>query len=202
MDAQASLRRSRRHAQPPLPPPAKEEGETLECADEKQVSSDEEMDEEAALNAIVGRLEEEMEDEEPSAVNLEVAPTGKVTARKDDGTRVSTPGATPTSTGGTRAASSPRTQGTPHRHKNLARSLSYAAAMASTPCKTGTLNSASTDSQSPRKTRRCIALCTFKAKPKPNARRIRLDRCFRPRIPSSSRKCRVHRRKSQRRLLS
>ena len=133
VDAPTSLRRSRRHAQPPLPPPAKDEGETLECADEKQISSDEEMDEEAALNAIVGRLEEEMEDEEPSAVNLEVAPTGKVTARKDDGTRVSTPGATPTSTGGTRAASSPRTQGTPHRHMNLARSLSYAAAMASTP---------------------------------------------------------------------
>ena len=82
VDAQASLRRSRRHAQPPLPPPAKDEGESLDCADEKQISSDEEMDEEAALNAIVGRLEEEMDDEEPSAVNLEVAPTGKVTARK------------------------------------------------------------------------------------------------------------------------
>lgn len=72
---------------------ADEQGQ-LECADEAQLS-DEEGDEavEAALDAIVDDLEDEMEAETPDspAVNLEIANTGKVTARKEDGTRVNTP---------------------------------------------------------------------------------------------------------------
>ncbi|KAJ9627120.1 Ubiquitin fusion degradation protein 4 [Taxawa tesnikishii (nom. ined.)] len=64
----------------------------VECADEAPLSDDEE-DTEAALDAIVNDLEEEMDqdDDDPSAVNMEVANTGKVTARREDGTRVATP---------------------------------------------------------------------------------------------------------------
>lgn len=64
----------------------------LECADEAPLPEDDE-DHEAALDAIVDDFEEEMEQDasDPSAVNLEVANTGTVTARREDGTRVSTP---------------------------------------------------------------------------------------------------------------
>ena len=43
-----------------------------------------------ALDAIVGDLDEEMEDApapDPTAVNMEIAAGGKITARKEDGTR-------------------------------------------------------------------------------------------------------------------
>lgn len=66
----------------------------LECADERQLTDEDDLDDGNALDAIVDNLEEGMEAEQlpdPTAVNMEVAPTGKVTARKDDGTRVSTP---------------------------------------------------------------------------------------------------------------
>ncbi len=82
---------------PPPPPPAPESSQSqdpLECADERQLTDDDEMDETAALDAIVDDLEDEMEEHappDPTAVNLEVASTGKVTARKEDGTRVGTP---------------------------------------------------------------------------------------------------------------
>jgi E3 ubiquitin-protein ligase TRIP12 len=92
------------------------------------------MDEESAINALVDHLEDEMEvdEEDPSAVNMEVASTGKVTARKEDGTRVATPvGSQPV----------PRTLSGPRAPSALARqlaapstrALSYAAAMATTP---------------------------------------------------------------------
>uniref|UniRef100_A0A8H7NNG8 Uncharacterized protein n=1 Tax=Bionectria ochroleuca TaxID=29856 RepID=A0A8H7NNG8_BIOOC len=54
------------------------------------------MGDTSALDAIVGDLQEELGDEppsDPSAVNMEVATEGSVTARKEDGSRVSTPGA-------------------------------------------------------------------------------------------------------------
>ncbi|KAL8393973.1 hypothetical protein RB595_003660 [Gaeumannomyces hyphopodioides] len=83
---------------PPRPPPEEEEdlASALECADEKQLAEeDEEMGESSALDAIVGALDEDMEDDEstpdPTAVNMEVAAGGKITARKEDGTRVPTP---------------------------------------------------------------------------------------------------------------
>lgn len=71
----------------------------LECADEKQLSEDDDEedagdDQEEELNAIVDDLDDELSDApgpEPTAVNMEIASTGKVTARKEDGTRVATP---------------------------------------------------------------------------------------------------------------
>ncbi|KAI0907723.1 HECT-domain-containing protein [Ustulina deusta] len=111
----AILRRStRRHpvpasetpVPPPPPPPPEEEDDlqnALECADEKHISDEEEDDENtdigasSALDAIVGELDEEMEDApgpDPTAVNMEVAAGGKITATKEDGTRVPTPGQT------------------------------------------------------------------------------------------------------------
>jgi len=66
----------------------------LECADERQLTDDDDIDDSNALDAIVDDLEDEMEGgplPDPTAVNMEVAATGKVTARKEDGTRVSTP---------------------------------------------------------------------------------------------------------------
>ncbi|KAK0708148.1 hypothetical protein B0H67DRAFT_494491 [Lasiosphaeris hirsuta] len=97
----AGLRRSARRqaaseALPPRPPPGEEDDleDALECADEKQLSDDEEMGEGSALS-VVRDLDEGMEEDvptpDPSAVNLEVAAGGKITARKEDGTRVPTP---------------------------------------------------------------------------------------------------------------
>lgn len=69
--------------------------EPLECADEKHISDEEDQDgDDPDLNAFVDDLDDDMSDEnphDPTAVNMEVASTGKVTARKEDGTRVSTP---------------------------------------------------------------------------------------------------------------
>ncbi|KAI9726758.1 MAG: Ubiquitin fusion degradation protein 4 [Chrysothrix sp. TS-e1954] len=70
----------------------------LECADENQLSDDEEMEGTDALGSLVDEFEEELNDEaaEPTAVNMEVGNTGKVVAREDDGTRISTPQAAST----------------------------------------------------------------------------------------------------------
>ena len=99
-----SLRRSSRRqtltdeTPPSRPPP--EDGDdldnALECADEKQLSDDDDMGdaENSALNVlrdIDDGMEEAPTPEDPSAVNLEVAAGGKITARKEDGTRVPTP---------------------------------------------------------------------------------------------------------------
>lgn len=72
--------------------------EPLECADERQLTDEEEDagddDQDEELNAIVDDLDEDMETDDvsdPSAVNMEVGSSGKVTARKEDGTRVGTP---------------------------------------------------------------------------------------------------------------
>jgi E3 ubiquitin-protein ligase TRIP12 len=108
-EGSSRLRRSaRRHASQPSatstqPPPfapetAEPEGESqeaLECADEAQIEDDEDdEDMEADLDALVDDLEEgglEPDVSDPSAVNMEVANSGKVTARTEDGARVSTP---------------------------------------------------------------------------------------------------------------
>ncbi|KAF3389483.1 hypothetical protein F1880_003807 [Penicillium rolfsii] len=118
--------------------------EPLECADERQLSEDEdedvdEGDEDEALNAIVDDLEDDLEDDtvqDPTAVNLEVASSGKVTARKEDGTRIGTPSQ---STAASKTTSSaPSTASThPAGHSSIATAgrpfSSYAAAMASVP---------------------------------------------------------------------
>ncbi|RDL36512.1 Hect, E3 ligase [Venustampulla echinocandica] len=96
--ARRSSRRNQAQTEPPIPPPPPQEEDSLasalECADERQLTDDEDMHDSAALDAIMGDLEDDMEDDspaDPTAVNLEVAAGGKVTARKDDGTRVATP---------------------------------------------------------------------------------------------------------------
>lgn len=101
--ARVVLRRSsRRNAvatdspQPTRPPPDDEDDleDALECADEKHIEDEEDPEDRSGLDAIVGDLDEDMDDAptpDPSAVNLEVAAGGKITARKEDGTRVPTP---------------------------------------------------------------------------------------------------------------
>lgn len=70
--------------------------EQLECMDERHLPEDDEMDE---MDAVLDDLDREMEDDvpEPDAgpVSMEVASSGKVTATKEDGTRVSTPSGVP-----------------------------------------------------------------------------------------------------------
>lgn len=65
--------------------------EPLECMDERALMDDEDMDE---MDAVLDDLDREMDEESPepetSPVNMEVT-GGKVTARKEDGTRVATP---------------------------------------------------------------------------------------------------------------
>ena len=135
-------RSSRRHQAsdtstlPPIPPPERVES-PLECADERQLSDEDEIDDSGALEAIVDDLEDSMDSEqltEPTAVNMEIASTGKVTARKEDGTRIATPSQ------GTLASS----QGPPgSRSRDLlagainsssaGRAMSYAAAIQAVP---------------------------------------------------------------------
>jgi E3 ubiquitin-protein ligase TRIP12 len=81
---------------PPPPPPAPPRDsddmlDTLECADEAQLTDESEGREEGA--DIVDDFEEDMDEDtpDPGAVNMEVAAGGRVTARKEDGTRVATP---------------------------------------------------------------------------------------------------------------
>lgn len=67
----------------------------LECADEAALS-DEDQEGDDDLDAIVNDFEDDDEDmddadHDSSAVNMEVANTGKVTAHREDGTRISTP---------------------------------------------------------------------------------------------------------------
>ncbi|PYH93051.1 hypothetical protein BO71DRAFT_9064 [Aspergillus ellipticus CBS 707.79] len=117
------------------------EGEPLECADERQMTDDEDPEddgEDEALNAIVDDLDDDMSDDnvhDPTAVNMEVASSGKVTARKEDGTRVATPSqSTPASKSST---SAPGSALNPAGGSSLAMAgrpfSSYAAAMASIP---------------------------------------------------------------------
>ncbi|POR37374.1 Putative ubiquitin fusion degradation protein C12B10.01c [Tolypocladium paradoxum] len=148
-DKGALRRSSRRHAvsadtpPPPRPPPVDDDEpqNTLECADEKQLSDEEEdVGDNGALDAIVGELDEDMHDEdepapEPSAINLEVATGGKVTARKDDGTGVPTPSATSLATRGGGPSVAGYGQGTPTASTSAARPppMSYASALQAVP---------------------------------------------------------------------
>ncbi|TVY82255.1 putative ubiquitin fusion degradation protein [Lachnellula suecica] len=140
----SARRSSRRHAQAepaaPPPPAADEDAlaSALECADERQLTDDDEdMEDSAALDAIVGDLEEDMEPgspPDPTAVNLEVAAGGKVTARKDDGTRVATPSQVPGSASSRasalQAAAAQAALSTP---STSSRPMSYAAAIQAVP---------------------------------------------------------------------
>ena len=137
-----SRRSSRRHqAQPPSPPPAQgldHAQDPLECADERQIEDENDLDESGALDAIVDDLEDDMDDEaepDPTAVNLEVAATGKITARKEDGTRVATPSQQPPTSASrhtlaSQAALTPSSVATPPSSN---RHMSYAAAIQAVP---------------------------------------------------------------------
>ncbi|EPS41980.1 hypothetical protein H072_4065 [Dactylellina haptotyla CBS 200.50] len=97
--------------------------EQLECMDERQMSEQEELEE---MNALLEDLDQEMTDSpapEPGAVNMELA-GGKVTARKEDGTRIATPIGTPSRD---RGAGTP-VGGLPHPSLANSRPISYAAA--------------------------------------------------------------------------
>ncbi|KAL3422079.1 HECT-domain-containing protein [Phlyctema vagabunda] len=138
----SGTRRSSRRQQAqtePTPPsaPLQEEDSlagALECADERQLTDDDEMDGSGALDTILGELEDDMEESaptpDPSAVNLEVAVGGKVTARKEDGTRVATPSQVPGSTPRPAATAPPPTAPTPSA---ASRPMSYAAAIQAVP---------------------------------------------------------------------
>ncbi|KAI4765245.1 hypothetical protein E4T52_00073 [Aureobasidium sp. EXF-3400] len=94
-DVTSRLRRSSRKVSQKDSDAAEDDQHQLECADEAALSDEDEEDEED-LDAIIGDLDDEdqdMEDadQDTSAVNLEVANSGKVTAHKEDGTRISTP---------------------------------------------------------------------------------------------------------------
>lgn len=142
-DRRMGTRRSSRNQPSNFDDEDQHDDRPLECADEKQLSEDEEEDideheEEEELNAIVDDLDDDLSDDpgpEPGAVNMEVAATGKVTARKEDGTRVATPSqsqavskgssSTPSSSLPSMSGSSLALAGRPFS--------SYAAAMASIP---------------------------------------------------------------------
>jgi len=93
--ATSRLRRSSRKVSQKDSDAAEDDQHQLECADEAALSDDDEEDEEG-LDAIIDDLDDEDQDmddadQDTSAVNLEVANSGKVTAHKEDGTRISTP---------------------------------------------------------------------------------------------------------------
>ena len=109
--------------------------EQLECADERQESDDDQIDDQSALEAFVDDLEDDMEDThlpDPSAVNLEVASTGKVTARAEDGTRVPTPSQSSVAST-THSIPSMRNKGPLSTPSATGRALSYAAAIQAIP---------------------------------------------------------------------
>ncbi|KAK4101581.1 hypothetical protein N658DRAFT_425145 [Parathielavia hyrcaniae] len=140
-----ALRRSSRRqavSEELAPPPPRPDDEddlenALECADEKPLSDDEEMGDDGALDMIRG-VDEGMGEAptpDPSAVNLEIA-EGKVTARKEDGTKVPTPAQSQsrstTSLPSRTSALTAALQGTPTPSPS-ARPMSYAAAVQSVP---------------------------------------------------------------------
>lgn len=102
-DARSLRRSSRRRSsvpatasKPALAAPATDGSsqDPVECADETHISDEENQEEiQADLDALLDEEEGAYEEEaaDPSAVNLEIGNSGKVQARADDGTRISTP---------------------------------------------------------------------------------------------------------------
>ena len=123
-------------------PPSGESSKPLECADEKKVldagvNEDISRDFEAVVDGIDDEVSEN-DGPEPSAINMEIASTGKVTARKEDGTRIATPMQAATSVPvSNRPDSATQPVGTQSaRRESLVlsgRHLSYAAALAAPP---------------------------------------------------------------------
>lgn len=138
----ASRRSSRRHqlanetpSTPPAPPPERVQT-PLECADERQLSDDDDIDDRSALDAIVDDLKGGMEGDQlpdPSAVSLEIAATGKVTARKEDGTRVATPSHVLAPSHGPTSSRSREILAASINPSSVSRAMSYAAAIQAVP---------------------------------------------------------------------
>ncbi|KAG9228679.1 hypothetical protein BJ875DRAFT_489629 [Amylocarpus encephaloides] len=135
-----SSRRQQAQTEPPAPPPPPQDEDNLaralECADERQLTDDEDMEDAAALDAIVGELEDEMEEEDPpdpTAVNLEVAAGGKVTARQEDGTRVATPSQVPGSNQRSATLQAVAAHAAMSTPSASSRPMSYAAAIQAVP---------------------------------------------------------------------
>jgi E3 ubiquitin-protein ligase TRIP12 len=110
----------------------------LEVADEKMLDDEAEGDEGRGLEAFVDGLEDGMSDDdipEPAPVNMEIASSGKVTARQEDGTRIQTPQPGTPVPGAARPDSSGDSPSVPASSRSLrtAGRPSYAAALASTP---------------------------------------------------------------------
>lgn len=137
--ARRSSRRHQSNVQTPAATPVQASElaaqEPLECADERQISDDEAMDEQSALDAFVDDLEDEMEGAQlpdPSAVTLEVESTGKVAAHEEDGTRVPTPSQTSVASA-VSASLSARVRGALPTTSAAGRTLSYASALQAIP---------------------------------------------------------------------
>ncbi|KAL8959871.1 MAG: hypothetical protein Q9193_003336 [Seirophora villosa] len=139
-----TVRRSSRRHQPNKITPTETSAQSsedmqtpLECADERQLSDDEDGEDSNALDAIVDDLDDAMDDDQlpdPTAVNMEVASTGKVTARKEDGTRVSTPSQASTGMSGGPSSSLSRELLAAGINPSIAgRAMSYAAAIQAVP---------------------------------------------------------------------
>lgn len=141
VEGRRSAHHRRSDRRQPIPEGDDHGDEPLECADERHVSEDDDgADDDGAedeeLNAIVDDLDEDLSEEnphDPTAVNMEVASTGKVTARKEDGTRVATPShSTPVSKSSSAGQSSTvRPRGSGSMASPGRPFPSYAAAMAS-----------------------------------------------------------------------
>ena len=138
-----TVRRSSRRHQPAsqsssevIPKSPEQTQAPLECADERQVTDEDDIDDSNALDAIVDDLQDRMETPsmaEPSAVNMEIAPTGKVTARKDDGTRVPTPSQISTAISSTPSSRSRDLLAAGINSAVASRAMSYAAAIQAIP---------------------------------------------------------------------
>lgn len=125
-------------APPPPPLDPEESSSKLEIVDEKHIEDNDEPKEDpgvaAPVDALVGEVEEENSEDghEPDAVQMEVESGGKLTARKEDGSRVYTPNKPGTPVNPTRTASSDQSPAAPRSNSIQKRPATYAAA-ASTP---------------------------------------------------------------------
>jgi E3 ubiquitin-protein ligase TRIP12 len=108
-----------------------ESKDALECADERQLTDEDDDEDENALDAFVDDMEDDIDSphaKDSPAVNMEVASTGRVTARQEDGTRVPTPSQN------TGYAAPPRQRSQQSTPSSAAqRSMSYAAAIQAAP---------------------------------------------------------------------
>lgn len=135
-DRSVSRRPNRSFIQKELPGPPQDYDSlapTLECADEKRLTTDDDRDDRTALDPIVGNLDDEIDNEsnlDTTAVNLEIVPSEKITARKESSSRLMTPPQAPNRGD---ASIQPPTALATLITQSTARPISYAAAIQTTP---------------------------------------------------------------------